>query len=76
MDEDLSAAEASAEDPTPPPPSDVKDTDSTDAPVTTADQAAAQSEPVLEVLPLGSGLVLIGLGLGLAFIGLRLRRGD
>ncbi|WP_461073382.1 hypothetical protein [Streptomyces pseudoechinosporeus] len=33
------------------------------------------SEPVLRVLPLGSGLVLIGLGLGLAFLGLRVRRG-
>jgi hypothetical protein len=32
------------------------------------------AEPVLRILPLGSGLVLIGLGLGLAFIGLRLRR--
>jgi hypothetical protein len=33
------------------------------------------SEPVLRVLPLGSGLVLIGLGLGLAFVALRVRRG-
>ncbi|MBF8171362.1 hypothetical protein IW294_11420 [Streptomyces olivaceus] len=33
------------------------------------------AEPVLRVLPLGSGLVLIGLGLALAFVGLRLRRG-
>jgi hypothetical protein len=32
------------------------------------------SEPVLHILPLGSGLVLIGLGLGLAFVALRLRR--
>ncbi|MFI8856602.1 hypothetical protein ACIGW5_08190 [Streptomyces prasinus] len=30
--------------------------------------------PVLRILPLGSGLVLMGLGLGLAFVGLRLRR--
>ncbi|MFI7401514.1 hypothetical protein ACIBW9_13730 [Streptomyces sp. NPDC049541] len=38
-------------------------------------QAAEQPpEPVLRILPLGSGLVLIGLGLGLAFIGLRMRR--
>ncbi|MGW3117902.1 hypothetical protein ACWDBW_12295 [Streptomyces sp. NPDC001107] len=38
-------------------------------------QAAGQpTEPVLRILPLGSGLVLIGLGLGLAFIGLRMRR--
>ncbi|MFF6874979.1 hypothetical protein ACFY9S_06535 [Streptomyces sp. NPDC012474] len=39
---------------------------------------AASSErpvgPVLRILPLGSGLVLIGLGLGLAFFALRLRR--
>jgi hypothetical protein len=30
---------------------------------------------VLRVLPLGTGLVLMGLGLALAFVGLRLRRG-
>ncbi|WP_330355212.1 hypothetical protein [Streptomyces chartreusis] len=40
-----------------------------------APHAAGPAEPVLEVLPLGAGLVLIGLGLGLAFVGLRLRRG-
>ena len=34
-----------------------------------------RAQPVLQVLPLGTGLVLIGLGLGLAFVGLRLRRG-
>lgn len=43
-----------------------------------AEQAAGRhvraSEPVLRVLPLGSGLVLIGLGLGLAFVALRVRR--
>ncbi|WP_217163630.1 hypothetical protein [Streptomyces sp. AC512_CC834] len=33
------------------------------------------TEPVLRVLPLGSGLVLVGLGLALALVGLRLRRG-
>ncbi|MFE2628140.1 hypothetical protein ACFXDP_09425 [Streptomyces sp. NPDC059374] len=32
-------------------------------------------QPVLQVLPLGMGLVLVGLGLGLTFVGLRLRRG-
>jgi len=32
-------------------------------------------EPVKRIVPLGSGLVLIGLGFGLAFLGLRLRRG-
>ncbi|MEV7995871.1 hypothetical protein AB0O67_29445 [Streptomyces sp. NPDC086077] len=32
------------------------------------------SGPVLRILPLGSGLVLIGLGLGLAFLALRVRR--
>ncbi|WP_338897150.1 hypothetical protein WBG99_17180 [Streptomyces sp. TG1A-60] len=31
-------------------------------------------EPVLQVLPLGTGLMLMGLGLGLAFVGLRIRR--
>jgi hypothetical protein len=30
---------------------------------------------VPQVLPLGTGLVLVGLGLALAFVGLRLRRG-
>ncbi|AVV41713.1 hypothetical protein PYK79_05825 [Streptomyces sp. ID05-04B] len=42
-------------------------------------QAAAQGEradgPVLQILPLGSGLVLIGLGIALALAALRLRRG-
>ncbi|WP_086734798.1 hypothetical protein [Streptomyces glaucescens] len=33
-------------------------------------------EPVLRILPLGSGMVLIGLGFGLAFVGLRVRRGQ
>ncbi|MFI6336061.1 hypothetical protein [Streptomyces sp. NPDC050535] len=32
-------------------------------------------EPVLRIVPLGSGLILIGLGLGLAFLALRFRRG-
>ncbi|PIB07942.1 MULTISPECIES: hypothetical protein [Streptomyces] len=31
-------------------------------------------EPVLRILPLGSGLILMGLGLGLAFVALRVRR--
>ncbi|MGQ4414618.1 hypothetical protein ACN6LA_004382 [Streptomyces sp. SAS_269] len=35
---------------------------------------AAPAEPTLEILPLGTGLVLVGLGLGLAFLGLRIRR--
>jgi hypothetical protein len=35
---------------------------------------ASAPEPVLEILPLGSGLILIGLGLGMAFLALRLRR--
>ncbi|WEO96374.1 hypothetical protein A6P39_021360 [Streptomyces sp. FXJ1.172] len=39
-----------------------------------ARRGATTTEPVLQILPLGSGLVLIGLGLGLAFLGLRLRR--
>ncbi|AIR99473.1 hypothetical protein [Streptomyces glaucescens] len=33
-------------------------------------------EPVLRILPLGSGMVLIGLGFALAFLGLRVRRGQ
>ncbi|MER5178683.1 hypothetical protein ABT009_09980 [Streptomyces sp. NPDC002896] len=36
-------------------------------------QAAGPTGPVLGVLPLGTGLVLVGLGL--AFLALRLRRG-
>ncbi|MET8765575.1 hypothetical protein [Streptomyces sp. NPDC004658] len=39
-----------------------------------AQQAGAPTEPVSRVLPLGSGLVLVGLGLGLALLGLRLRK--
>ncbi|MEU8029377.1 hypothetical protein AB0C13_12205 [Streptomyces sp. NPDC049099] len=40
-----------------------------------ARQNENSTEPVLQILPLGSGLVLIGLGLALAFLALRLRRG-
>ncbi|MDK1342211.1 hypothetical protein QNO09_02550 [Streptomyces sp. 378] len=43
-------------------------------PVREAATADRRGGPVLRILPLGSGLVLIGLGLGLAFVGLRLRR--
>ncbi|WP_157968741.1 hypothetical protein [Streptomyces geranii] len=44
------------------------------APVAYEPQGAAPvTHPVLRILPLGSGLVLIGLGLGLAFLALRLR---
>lgn len=35
---------------------------------------ATSEEPVLQVVSLGSGLMLVGLGLGLAFVGLRIRR--
>ncbi|MFI5797042.1 hypothetical protein [Streptomyces sp. NPDC051677] len=42
-------------------------------------QSATQAEradgPVLQILPLGTGLVLIGLGIALALAALRLRRG-
>jgi hypothetical protein len=41
----------------------------------TVTHAEDPTDPVLRILPLGSGLILIGLGLGLAFIGLRVRRG-
>ncbi|MGW0757000.1 hypothetical protein ACWD1Y_11015 [Streptomyces sp. NPDC002814] len=44
-------------------------------PVEQAAEAESPAEPVLRIMPLGSGLVLIGLGLGLAFLGLRMRRG-
>nr|WSY53265.1 hypothetical protein OG999_26165 [Streptomyces sp. NBC_00886] len=40
----------------------------------TVARAEDPAEPVLRILPLGSGLILIGLGLGLAFIALRVRR--
>ncbi|MFF9493471.1 hypothetical protein [Streptomyces flaveolus] len=42
---------------------------------TSAARTEGATGPVLKVLPLGSGLVLVGLGLALAFVGLRLRRG-
>jgi hypothetical protein len=41
----------------------------------TVTRAEDPTQPVVQLLPLGSGLVLIGLGLGLAFVGLRVRRG-
>ncbi|OLZ63638.1 hypothetical protein AV521_38265 [Streptomyces sp. IMTB 2501] len=41
----------------------------------TGRQDETATEPVLQILPLGSGLVLIGLGLALAFLGLKLRKG-
>ncbi|EST29173.1 hypothetical protein [Streptomyces roseochromogenus] len=37
-------------------------------------QGETATEPVLQILPLGTGLVLIGLGLALAFLGLKLRK--
>jgi hypothetical protein len=48
----------------------------TERPVREAAAARADRPvgPVLRILPLGSGLVLIGLGFGLAFFALRLRR--
>lgn len=39
-----------------------------------APETVASTEPVLRILPLGSGLVLIGLGFGLAFVALRMRQ--
>ena len=76
QEEDGDAGRPPAENP------DGADETSTD-PLAPADPPARQpvahtadpAEPVLQVLPLGTGLVLIGLGLGLAFVGLRLRRG-
>ncbi|MFJ5774832.1 hypothetical protein [Streptomyces sp. NPDC093094] len=44
------------------------------SPRAVAPQAGTPAEPMLHVLPLGSGLMLVGLGLALAFLGLRLRR--
>ncbi|GLX49933.1 hypothetical protein Shyhy01_28830 [Streptomyces hygroscopicus subsp. hygroscopicus] len=68
-----------AETPTASPPTEEAGLDPTGSPGRSAARNAAgqsenASEPVLRILPLGSGLVLIGLGLGLAFLGLRLRR--
>ncbi|MEU5073688.1 hypothetical protein AB0G76_19290 [Streptomyces asoensis] len=40
-----------------------------------ADQGNPSDAPVLRILPLGSGLVLVGLGIALALAALRLRRG-
>ncbi|MDT9698605.1 hypothetical protein [Streptomyces sp. P17] len=54
-------------------PSPTAVTEAVDPPVPAGQDVRAK--PVLhQVLPLGSGLMLIGLGLGLAFVGLRLRR--
>ncbi|MDF3301000.1 hypothetical protein [Streptomyces tropicalis] len=53
---------------------------SASAPSPTAQRPLAQGDParvsgpVLRILPLGSGLILIGLGLGIAFLGLRVRQ--
>lgn len=44
-----------------------------DEPRDAAALRGAVSGPVLRILPLGSGLVLVGLGLGLALLALRLR---
>ncbi|MFR9790177.1 hypothetical protein ACL07V_16135 [Streptomyces sp. MB22_4] len=68
-----------ADTPTASPPTEEAGLDPTGSPGRSAARNAAgqsenASEPVLRILPLGSGLVLIGLGLGLAFLGLRLRR--
>lgn len=46
----------------------------TEQPVREAATAERPVGQVLRILPLGSGLLLIGLGLGLAFFALRLRR--
>lgn len=43
-------------------------------PATAAPDTAGSSEPVLRILPLGSGLVLIGLGFALAFVAVRMRQ--
>ncbi|MDQ1037543.1 hypothetical protein QFZ75_003959 [Streptomyces sp. V3I8] len=43
-------------------------------PSTPPGHPARASEPVLRVLPLGSGLVLIGLGLALTFLALKTRK--
>ncbi|WP_143660341.1 hypothetical protein [Streptomyces sp. JHA26] len=55
------AVPPSPADPTPPAP-------------TSGTRTEGSAGPVLKILPLGSGLVLVGLGLALAFVGLRLRR--
>ncbi|WP_053745939.1 hypothetical protein [Streptomyces sp. NRRL WC-3618] len=47
--------------------------DEPDEPEDTTGLPGAVSAPVLRILPLGSGLVLIGLGLGLARLALRMR---
>ncbi|MGW7816775.1 hypothetical protein ACWGLF_01345 [Streptomyces puniciscabiei] len=63
--------------PTPTPtPSTAPDEAGLDHPPTPnpATEGSNASQPVLQLLPLGSGLILIGLGLALAFLGLRLRR--
>ncbi|MGW3985615.1 hypothetical protein [Streptomyces sp. NPDC004830] len=68
---DATALPATPPEPVPEPPEPTVE----DEPVRRAATAESPTAPVLRILPLGSGLVLIGLGLGLAFLGLRLRRG-
>ncbi|CAM5629868.1 MULTISPECIES: hypothetical protein [Streptomyces] len=47
----------------------------TSSPAARPDTVAGTAvEPVLRILPLGSGLILIGLGFALAFLGLRMRQ--
>ncbi len=47
----------------------------TSSPAARPDTVAGTAvEPVLRILPLGSGLVLMGLGFALAFLGLRMRQ--
>ncbi|MFD6287442.1 hypothetical protein ACFWDP_40915 [Streptomyces anthocyanicus] len=53
-----------------PPERPARPVDAHDAP----DHPVRTSEPVLQVLPLGTGLILIGLGLALSFLALRTRR--
>ncbi|WP_413758149.1 hypothetical protein [Streptomyces sp. MMBL 11-3] len=65
-DEDASTAP----EPPAPPERPARPVDAHDA----ADRPVRASQPVLRVLPLGTGLVLIGLGLALAFLALRVRR--
>ncbi|MEW2114405.1 hypothetical protein AB0945_04295 [Streptomyces sp. NPDC005474] len=59
--------------PVPVPTSVPDEPDKSDNPEDTTGLPGAVSAPVLRILPLGSGLVLIGLGLGLARLALRMR---
>lgn len=74
IDDDVPETPATALPPQPTEPAALPPATPTRTPPQTGTPARAAAEPLLRVLPLGSGLVLIGLGLALGLAGLRMRR--